>query len=182
LKELHARTGMTTIYVTHDQEEALVLADRIVVMNRGVIEQVGPPQEVYLDPTTRFVAAFVGNTTLVDGTAESVDRGNCTAKVSSDLGVTLTVPVSVEILKVLKAGDRVTLSIRPEAVRARAASAGDAPISARVVKSAFLGSRYEVWLDINGRQIRAEASGLADLTAEHVGVSIDSQLVRVVRA
>ena len=68
IKELHQKTKVTVVYVTHDQSEALALADRIVVMNQGQIEQVGTPQEVYSHPATPFVAKFVGRSNLIAGT------------------------------------------------------------------------------------------------------------------
>ena len=68
IKELHRKTKVTVVYVTHDQSEALALADRIVVMNQGQIEQVGTPQEIYSHPATPFVAKFVGRSNLIAGT------------------------------------------------------------------------------------------------------------------
>src|SRR5262252_3250474 len=68
LKHLHARLGVTVIYVTHDQEEALTLSDHIAVMNRGRIEQVGTPLDLYENPRTRFVAEFIGESNVVEGT------------------------------------------------------------------------------------------------------------------
>ena len=68
IKELHQKTKVTVVYVTHDQSEALALADRIVVMNQGQIEQVGTPQEIYSHPATPFVAKFVGRSNLIAGT------------------------------------------------------------------------------------------------------------------
>ena len=73
IKDLQRRLGVTTIMVTHDQEEALTMADRIVVMNHGVIEQVGPPQEIYRQPTTSFVADFVGSMNFLPGRLTSPD-------------------------------------------------------------------------------------------------------------
>ena len=67
LRELHGRMGLTSIFVTHDQEEALELADRVVVLNQGVIEQIGTPDEVYMEPATPFVAEFVGEATVLPG-------------------------------------------------------------------------------------------------------------------
>src|SRR5205814_7169853 len=74
IKALQRRLGVTTIMVTHDQEEALTMADRIVVMNAGAIEQVGTPQEIYRKPTTAFVADFVGSMNFLAGTLEAPDR------------------------------------------------------------------------------------------------------------
>jgi iron(III) transport system ATP-binding protein len=73
IKDLQRRLGVTTIMVTHDQEEALTMADRIVVMNQGVIEQVGPPQEIYRRPTTSFVADFVGSMNFLPGRLATPD-------------------------------------------------------------------------------------------------------------
>ena len=74
IKALQRRLGVTTIMVTHDQEEALAMADRIVVMNQGVIEQVGTPAEIYRKPATAFVADFVGTMTFLDAEVTGPDR------------------------------------------------------------------------------------------------------------
>jgi ABC-type Fe3+/spermidine/putrescine transport system ATPase subunit len=176
LKELHARTGMTTIYVTHDQDEALVLADRIVVMNRGVIEQIGAPQSIYLRPTTRFVADFIGNTNLIDGAVEDIDGDR--VQLASDLGMALWCRAEPEHAARLSRGDRATMSIRPEAVRIGAQDGGT---EATVVKSAFLGNRYELWLKIRDREIRAQTAGTEDISTGRVSVSFDADLARLVR-
>ena len=77
IKELHQKTKVTVVYVTHDQSEALALADRIVVMNQGQIEQVGTPQEIYSHPATPFVAKFVGRSNLIAGTWSADDIHPC---------------------------------------------------------------------------------------------------------
>jgi len=106
IRSIQQRLGITTIYVTHDQEEALSLSDRIVVMNTGVIEQVGTPFQIYNFPETAFVASFVG--TLNTGTAEVVDP----AQGLLDLdGVQL---VSAADLSDKQKGDQVRIAIRPE--------------------------------------------------------------------
>ena len=88
IRRLHQRIGVTTIMVTHDQEEALTMADRIVVMNHGVIEQVGSPTEVYRKPASAFVADFVGTTNFLPGVV--VDRGAC-ASAAIDLACDLDI-------------------------------------------------------------------------------------------
>ena len=115
IKTLQRRLGVTTIMVTHDQEEALTMADRIVVMNHGVIEQVGAPQDIYRAPATAFVADFVGAMNFLDGTLEVPDR----VRVGS---------VSIACLgqEGLATGTGVRLCIRPEDVRVR-----DLPVGAR---------------------------------------------------
>lgn len=104
LKELHQRLGVTTVYVTHDQIEAMTLADRVVVMNGGIIEQMGPPLELYDTPQSLFVAAFIGSPpmNLFEGTIAS---GDCLAL---DDGTSILLPIAVP------EGADVTLGVRPE--------------------------------------------------------------------
>ena len=106
IRSIQQRLGITTIYVTHDQEEALSLSDRIVVMNVGVVEQVGTPFQIYNFPETAFVASFVG--TLNTSTAEVVDPAK--GLLSLD-GVQL---VTAEDLSERQPGDQVRIAIRPE--------------------------------------------------------------------
>jgi iron(III) transport system ATP-binding protein len=114
IREIHRKIGRTTIYVTHDQAEALSMADRIAVMRRGRIVQVGTPRELYAHPETSFVAEFIGGANLLPGRLE-------------EAGDLLTVGTSVGRLRALdgvkgiKRGDRVFCSVRPESVRVRPA-------------------------------------------------------------
>jgi iron(III) transport system ATP-binding protein len=108
IKALQRRLGVTTIMVTHDQEEALTMADRIVVMNQGAIEQVGTPQEIYRRPATAFVADFVGSMNFLAGTLVALDK----VKVA---GLTFDCPAQHG----LAPGNKVALCIRPEDVRVR---------------------------------------------------------------
>jgi iron(III) transport system ATP-binding protein len=108
IKALQRTLGVTTIMVTHDQEEALTMADRIVVMNQGAIDQVGTPQEIYRHPTTAFVADFVGSMNFLPGTLLAPDK----VKVG---GLTFDCPAQDG----LALGHKVNLCIRPEDVRVR---------------------------------------------------------------
>jgi ABC-type Fe3+/spermidine/putrescine transport system ATPase subunit len=103
LKDLQTRVGITFIYVTHDQEEALTMSDRIGVMSEGRLLQVGGPEEIYETPTSRFVADFIGEINLLDATVVDAD----TARLSS--GAEVGVPCGV-----VEAGSAVTLALRPE--------------------------------------------------------------------
>ena len=107
IKELQRRVGVTTIMVTHDQEEALTMADRIVVMNRGRIEQIGSPSEIYRNPATAFVADFIGAMTFIPG--EALDPTH----------VRIGSLVFETALYSIRAGSAVSVGIRPEEVRVR---------------------------------------------------------------
>ena len=113
LKSLQRQVGITTIFVTHDQEEALTMSDRIAVMHEGRLQQVGTPEEIYERPQNRFVADFVGVCNFLDGTLSALD-GN---------GATVTLSGGAEVRAVMEAGSAspshgaaVTIALRPEKV------------------------------------------------------------------
>jgi spermidine/putrescine transport system ATP-binding protein len=111
LKGIQARLGITFLFVTHDQEEALTMSDRIAVMDNGEVLQVGTPIEIYERPKCRFVADFIGETNFIDGVVHEADTDHATV-VSSD-GITLQGYTP----RPVNPGSQVTLSIRPEKVR-----------------------------------------------------------------
>ncbi len=108
LKEIQRRVGTTFIHVTHDQEEAMAIADKIVVMNSGRLQAVGPPEEIYLHPANRFTAAFMGEANFVEGRVEEMD--GATARLATPLG-----PLALPVAAVkAPAGSAVSLCFRPE--------------------------------------------------------------------
>lgn len=111
IRKLQKKLNITSIYVTHDQEEALVISDKIVVMNQGKIEQVGTPMEIYYHPQTLFVADFVGQVNIVKGRVVEVEEPKMIAKIDSEIGQ-LLVKNEVD----LKPGGEVHLIFRPEMV------------------------------------------------------------------
>lgn len=116
LKELQARMKMTTLYVTHDQEEALSMSNRVVIMNGGRVEQVAPPYELYENPATSFVADFVGITNFLEGTAIGVRNGEVGVRLSSGqvLQAQARVPITEGAgVRALIRPERVTLSTDP---------------------------------------------------------------------
>ncbi|MDQ7247822.1 putative 2-aminoethylphosphonate ABC transporter ATP-binding protein [Dongia sedimenti] len=139
LKSLQRRIGVTTIMVTHDQAEALAIADQLVVMNQGVIEQVGTPQEVYRNPKTAFVADFVGHMNFLR--AEVVGEGNVQVG-----GLILAAETGG-----LPAGEIVSLCFRPEDIQVRGIAAGNKnTIEVRIEEMEFLGTFYRADLALNG--------------------------------
>ena len=110
LKALQKRIGVTTIYVTHDQEEALVLSDRIAVMNAGRIEQLAVPSEIYANPKTKFVVDFIGKVNDLPGTIAEVSGDRCVVSVRGTAEGT----IACRLKDGMKAGDSVVASIRPQ--------------------------------------------------------------------
>ena len=112
LSNLHQELGLTFVMVTHDQEEAMSLSDRIAVMHEGRIEQIGSPEEIYECPQTAFVADFIGDTNLFAGTVESLDRSTITVRTSANLKII----VQQSDMWSGVTGDSVVVSVRPEKV------------------------------------------------------------------
>jgi spermidine/putrescine ABC transporter ATP-binding subunit len=133
LRAIQRSVGITTVFVTHDQAEALGLSDRIAVMRRGRIEQLGAPREIYERPASRFVADFIGASTVLRGRAVGGDQ----VALSPDLTITVTAGGA------LRAGDDVELAIRPERVRL-AAGPGEGTVEARIDGLVYQGSMTEV--------------------------------------
>jgi iron(III) transport system ATP-binding protein len=118
IRRLCKSAGLTTIYVTHDQKEALAIADRIAVMEKGRILQIGAPAEIYRRPRSRAVATFVGETNLLEGQVVAVDAGS--VRVDSPVGPLVAAP---DPAFPVTPGAKVWVSIRPECVRETAAPA-----------------------------------------------------------
>ncbi|MGE5202556.1 MAG: ABC transporter ATP-binding protein [Acidobacteriota bacterium] len=163
LKALQRRTGITFVYVTHDQAEALALSDEIAVLHRGRLQQYGSPREVYARPANRVVADFMGLVNLLP--ANVAERDVVTA---GPLRLRLRLPAG------LRPGDRVDLAIRPEAV-ALSASAGDA--AGRIAEHSYLGnlSEYHVTLE-GGLRLRVQASAQSEFPlGAAVRVAVDAE-------
>ena len=141
IRQAQRNAGITTVYVTHDQEEAMAVSDRIAVMNLGVVQQVGTPAEIYRRPANRFVAEFIGKTNILE--RDLVRRDG---RAFIDLGKGQVIDLT-DIIDPA-AGGRVQVSVRPEAVKA--ASAG---LAAEVVDETFLGSHSQVRARLEGGDI-----------------------------
>ena len=149
IRDLQQRLGITTVYVTHDQEEALAVSQRIAVMQAGRIEQLGAPETIYRQPTSLFVAQFMGTTNLIEGVVEAGDDRMARVRIGGSL-----VPVASSLDP--SVGARVKLCVRPEAVRCLAPDAktpsGEAVLDATVAKSEFIGPLVRLDLTLAGGQ------------------------------
>jgi len=144
LKEIQGRTGTSFVYVTHDQEEALTMSDRIAVMNRGVVEQIGSPKEIYEHPATPFVAGFIGTSNLL---SLRVDRRDGDL-VAMDLGENERVLAPAP--EAVGQGESVTITVRPEKIKLAAGSVhGRAShVSGIVREVVYLGSMTQLIVDL----------------------------------
>jgi iron(III) transport system ATP-binding protein len=138
IRELQQRLGLTVVYVTHDQEEALAVSDRIIVMDNSVIAQQGTPAELYREPASRFVADFIGDANLVKGTLKRTDARLGAVALG---GLTLSLPH-----RGLSDG-AVDVAIRPESVRLDALDGRQAPLLGTIQKTVYLGSHMEYHVD-----------------------------------
>ena len=146
-KELFQRQHLSALYVTHDLLEALVLSDRIVVMNTGVIAQVGSPRAVYQSPRDQHVADFMGAGNVLDGKVQSVDGDT----VAVDVGFGTIVGTSPGLT--FTAGQDVIVALRPEGILMTTESAGST-VPGTVQTGAFLGSAMEYLVDVAGHSLR----------------------------
>jgi ABC-type Fe3+/spermidine/putrescine transport system ATPase subunit len=117
IKRVHRERRMSVLYVTHDQEEALTMSDRIAVFNNGQVEQIGTPEELYERPATRFVAGFIGETNFLPGRVMDIAGETCRVDV-------MGMPVLAAAGCAMAAGDKVVVAVRPERIRLSDAGTG----------------------------------------------------------
>lgn len=155
LKHLQQSLGITFIYVTHDQEEALTMSDRIVVMNSGQIEQMGMPEEIYEKPTSKFVADFIGETNIFDGVVSSVNGEYAIMDID---GVTVHVPKSTSF----KQGEKLYMSVRPEKARVNITRGDGTYLTGTLKEKIYVGSVTKIVVQLpNGKEMVVnESDGL----------------------
>lgn len=173
LKRIHREVGVTFIYVTHDQEEAMTMSDRIVVMSKGLVEQEGTPEEIFDHPATPFVAGFVGDTNLLDGVVKAAGQG--TARVSlGALG-----EVGGSLVGDARPGEMVSVSIRPSDVRLAPGADRDGAI---VQDAVLVGGHIAVTVAVGAATVRAHVPrGAAVMPGTAVRVQVDPERVKVFR-
>ena len=164
IRAIQRELGITTIFVTHDQEEALSMSDRIVVMHQGIADQVGTPFEIYNRPATHFVAQFVGTLNLIEASVLDAAAG---ALRVGDVPVTLS--------RTLPAGTngRVNLALRPEMVALGRRDGHDLVLAGRIAEVHFLGSVIRVRVMVGGSTVSLDTFNRPDAPPPEVGSPVE---------
>lgn len=150
LKAIQQKVGITFIYVTHDQEEALTMSDRIAVMSKGKVRQVGNPVEIYERPNSRFVADFIGESNFFEGTVQSVEGERANV-----LAASLRAEVTGLNTGNVKVGEKAVVSIRPEKIRISEEPALKTNFFKGIVKTTtYIGSDTHVYVDVDGVTVK----------------------------
>jgi len=146
IRDLQRRLGITTVYVTHDQEEAMAISDRIAVMNKGVIEQVGSAEDLYRQPASVFVARFIGRSNLLEAVVVAVAPGRADLTIAGQ-------PHAVEGFNAeVKVGQTVLANVRPEAIAIGARDGGG--LGGTIMTRTYLGEKMEYEVDVSGQPLQ----------------------------
>jgi spermidine/putrescine transport system ATP-binding protein len=165
LKIIQREVGITTIFVTHDQEEALAMSDRIVVMNKGLIEQVGTPEEVYRRPESRFVASFLGQSNLLEGSIAGIGDGVASVQLSNGVTLAAIAPAAA------RPGDAITAVVRAQKVQLGSASSSSG-LKGKVASTSYLGGSAAYLVDMAGERLQSIATIEDRVWRENEDVSI----------
>ncbi|HIT67184.1 MAG TPA: ABC transporter ATP-binding protein [Candidatus Merdisoma merdipullorum] len=165
LKALQRRLGITFIYVTHDQEEALTMSDRIAVMNRGRLEQVGTPEEVYNHPETKFVADFIGESNIIEGYIENMTDDSIEVTMESGKAVIRETGYRME--------EMVYLCIRPENLKISTEPKEGFRFRGQVREHIFIGSTNKTMIEMpNGQMLKSETPAEDELIPVGTAVNV----------
>jgi iron(III) transport system ATP-binding protein len=176
IREMQKRLGITTIYVTHDQDEALAISDRIVVMNDGRIEQIGNPYEIYRNPKTRFVAGFIGLANIFEGKVVRQDGTRYT--VEAPFG---TVVIDSEGKASPDDSGTIAFSWRPEDVKVRADNAVNR-LRGSILHTVFMGNTTDLFFEVNGYRMRAQTDEGDDIqSGDTIELSIPENSFSILR-
>jgi len=145
IRRIQQEVGITAIYVTHDQSEAMALSDKIIIMNQGVVAQMGTPQEIYYHPVSEFVADFIGEANFLKGKMTGKENGLAELLIEGN-------PLTVEAAEHMEAGNDYTLVLRPEA----ASLADEGGLPCEVVLSCFMGSYQNYHVKVGNTLVKLE--------------------------
>ncbi len=163
LKEIHKKIGITFIYVTHDQEEALTLSDKIVIMKDGVIQQIGEPTDIYNEPKNAFVADFIGDSNIFSGTS----LGNKKVKF---IGYTF------DCVDDFKKNEKVDVVVRPEDVKLL--DEGEGQVDGKIISSIFKGVHYEMVMQVGKTEVVVQST-IERKVGEKVSLSITPEEIHI---
>ena len=166
LKKIQKATGITFIFVTHDQEEALTMSDTVVVMSDGRIQQIGTPTDVYNEPQNAFVADFIGESNIVDGV------------MLEDFKVRFSGHTFECVDKGFERGEAVDVVVRPEDVDI--VREEDGMLRGVVTSVTFMGVHYEIIVDIGGFKWMIQTTDFVDVD-EHIGLSIEPDAIQIMK-
>ena len=159
IKNIQNSVGITTIYVTHDQSEALTMSDRIAVMDHGRVLQVGNPIEIYERPTSRFVSEFIGESNILLGKVDRVTGGTCQINVGGRL-IAVSLPEGASFAQ----SQEVALHIRPEMIRLDGLTSDETPkLKGRVMEEVYQGSMHRYRVEAFGLELAVEVVNRPDL-------------------
>jgi spermidine/putrescine transport system ATP-binding protein len=151
LKALQQQLGITFIYVTHDQEEALTMSDRIAVMSKGKVQQLATPVEIYERPVNKFVADFIGESNFMEGKIKSISKDEAVVFVPALQAEIKGMPMSRDFVS----GEEVVISVRPEKIRiVEQGAKNEGAFKAKVLNSVYIGSDTHVYVDMEGIRLK----------------------------
>ncbi|AJS59528.1 ABC transporter ATP-binding protein [Paenibacillus sp. IHBB 10380] len=179
LRSIQQELGLTVIYVTHDQLEALSMSDQIVVFNKGAIDQYGTPHEIYYEPRTQYVADFIGTTNFTEAVVVHAEGGKATVRYGQAEEDTVTIPTDEK----LSVGEEIILSIRPESIRLNQPEIGEFNVIGAVKSSMFLGEKERYFLgDGSGKEWIVDAYDIGQKTFEgQVRMSAAADRIHIIK-
>jgi iron(III) transport system ATP-binding protein len=146
IRELQQRLGLTVVYVTHDQQEAMAVSDRIIVMNAGLIEQQGTPRELYERPATPFLARFMGESHPVRGSVRRVGNDRVRVRLGES---------EIEVANMTAVDGEADIAVRPEAITVETPPGPDGALPGRIAKASYLGTHMEYSIDTSAGMLFA---------------------------
>jgi len=152
IRDIHRRLGLTIVFVTHDQSEALTMSDRIAIFNHGKIEQIGTPLQIYDHPRTQFVAQFIGETNLLSGKVSKSEKGRLTLRLDGGADLEAVSEANVNV------GTQVKISVRPERIAVDAGSPSANSLAATVTDVVYHGDHLQVRTRHNGSDLIIKAN------------------------
>lgn len=175
IRRIQKTLGLTSIYVTHDQAEAMSLSDKIIIMNKGKIEQIGTPREIYQQPASEFVADFIGVANFVDAVVNNINKDSVELTMFKK---TINIPLKVK--KSISEGDKVRLVIRPESITVGSEGKYDGIVES----SMFMGSAQEYTVRVDNTVLKIEDSNPACKKAfnegDKVKISMQEQSIHMI--